>query len=212
MFFDREDAGRQLAQLLRGYEGREDVVVLGLPRGGVPVAFEVAEALGTPLDVFVVRKLGLPWHEELAMGAIASGGVRVMNDDIVRHFRVSPDDIERVAAREEAELQRRELAYRGGRPPLELTGKAALIVDDGLATGASMRAAVLAVKAHAPKEVVVAVPVGSVEACATLRSEADDVVCALSPREFHAVGLHYARFSQTEDGEVVELMSRAKRP
>jgi len=206
---DRVDAGRQLAALLRDFAHRDDLLVLGLPRGGVPVAHEVARALGAPLDVFVVRKLGLPGHDELAMGAIASGGVRLVNDDVVNTFGVTADEIARVAAREERELERRERLYRGdGRPPPVVTGRTVLLVDDGLATGASMRAAVEALRAQHPKAIVVAVPVAPAESCDVLRGVADDVVCALTPEPFDAVGLWYDDFRQTTDEEVHELLAR----
>jgi predicted phosphoribosyltransferase len=199
---DRIEAGRALAALLRDYAGRGDVVVLGLPRGGVPVAAEVARALGVPLDVFMVRKLGVPGHEELAMGAIASGGVRVLNDSVIDALHIPPSIIERAALREQRELVRREAAFRGGRPAPELRGKTAILVDDGLATGATMRAAVSALRALGPARIVVAVPVGAADTCARFRAEADEVVCALTPFPFDAVGLWYEDFDQTSDAEV----------
>jgi len=205
---DRSEAGQVLSTLLRRYTDRQDVIVLGLPRGGVPVAAEVAHALHAPLDVFLVRKLGLPGHEELAMGAIASGGVRVLNDDVICALQVSDDVIETVAEAERQELQRRERLYRGDRPPLDVAGKTVILVDDGLATGASMRAAVAALKQAGPARVVVAVPVGSVDTCAELRTSADEVVCAYMPEPFRAVGLWYEDFSQTTDEEVRELLER----
>jgi predicted phosphoribosyltransferase len=208
-FRDRTEAGRRLAGELGAYAGRRDVIVLALPRGGVPVAYEVARALGAPLDVFVVRKLGLPWHEELAMGAIASGGVRLLNEDLVRHYGIGRDTIERVTAAERAELERRERRYRGDRPFPDLTGKTVVLVDDGLATGASMRAAVEALRQEGPARVVVAVPVSAPETCDAFRDVADDIVCAITPEPFHAVGLWYEDFSQTTDEEVRDLLKRA---
>lgn len=205
-FADRREAGRSLAAHLTQYAGRSDVVVLGLPRGGVPVAYQVAQALGAPLDVFVVRKLGFPGHEELAMGAIASGGVRVLNQDVVDWYTPSPEAIDAVARAEQIELERRERLYRGGRPLLPIEGKTVILVDDGLATGSTMRAAVLAVRRMNPAKVVVAVPVGAPESCGSLRGVADEVVCALSPPNFSAVGLWYGNFAQTTDEEVRHLL------
>ena len=211
-FRDRRHAGTLLAQALDHYAGREDVVVLALPRGGVPVAFEVALALRAPLDVFLVRKLGVPGQEELAMGAIASGGVRVLNDDIVHSLRDGMAHVEAVAARERQELARRERVYRGDRPQPDFDGRVAIVVDDGLATGATMRAAVKALRAHHPARVVVAVPVGAPEACALLRREADEVVCVSTPLSFSGVGMWYDDFTQTEDAEVRELLACATAP
>lgn len=201
-FRDRAEAGRALGKALGRLSGRDDVVVLGLPRGGVPVALEVARALGAPLDIFVVRKLGVPGHDEYAMGAIASGGVRVLNPAAVRGLSISEEVIERVAEREGLELERRERLYRGERAPLDVHGRVAVLVDDGLATGASMRAAIGALRKLDPARIVVAVPVGSAETCAQLRREADEVVCPLVPLSFQAVGLWYDDFSQTTDAEV----------
>jgi predicted phosphoribosyltransferase len=201
-FANRRAAGRLLADRLRRYAERDDVIVLALPRGGVPVAHEVALALGAPLDVFVVRKLGLPGHPEFAMGAIASGGVRVLNEDLVQWYRIPDDVIEQAARAEGAELERRERAYRDGRPPMPIEDRIVVLVDDGLATGSTMRAAVLAVSKLRPARVVVAVPVGARKACERLRGVADEVVCALVPEPFSAVGLWYADFSQTTDEEV----------
>jgi putative phosphoribosyl transferase len=206
-FLDRRHAGRVLANRLKGYSNRADVVVLGLPRGGVPVAREVATVLHAPLDVFVVRKLGVPRREELAMGAIASGGVRVLNDDVVRSFRIGSDVIERSAQAEGVELARREAVYRSGRPPLDLRGKVVIVVDDGLATGSTMRAAVQAVRHHEPAEVVVAVPVGARSVCDSLSSLADAVECSLTPKNLHAVGLWYEDFTQTTDDEITGLLA-----
>jgi putative phosphoribosyl transferase len=205
-FHDRRQAGHALGGLLRDYAGRSDVVVLGLPRGGIPVAFEVARALKAPLDIFVVRKLGVPGREELAMGAIASGGVRILNEDVVKSLRISSDVIERTAERETLELERRERLYRRGRPPLALTGKAVLLVDDGLATGSTMRAAIEAARQNAPSEVVVAVPVAASSVCDSLASVADEVVCAVTPKNFYAVGMWYEDFAQTSDEDVADLL------
>jgi putative phosphoribosyl transferase len=209
-FKNRVEAGQALARALAEYSGRRDVTVLALPRGGVPVGYEVAEALGAPLDVFVVRKLGVPGHEELAMGAIASGGVRVLNEDVVGPFRLSARDIDRVAAREELELSRREREYRGGVAPAEVEGRTVILVDDGLATGASMRAAVKALRQRRPSWLVVAVPVGAPSTCAVFEAEADHVVCARTPDPFYAVGQWYEDFRQTSDEEVRDLVAHAR--
>jgi putative phosphoribosyl transferase len=208
-FADRRDAGRLLAERLGHYAGRSDLLVLGLPRGGIPVAFEVAQALRAPLDVFLVRKLGLPGHEELAMGAIASGNVRVLNPDVVDIFSVPESLIDQVASREGRELERRERAYRGDRPLPAVEGKAVILVDDGLATGSTMRAAVLALREQRPTRIVVAVPVAAPETCDEFRAEVDEVVCAITPEQFYAVGLWYRDFSQTTDDEVRDLLARA---
>jgi putative phosphoribosyl transferase len=208
-FRDRRDAGRQLGKALAP---RPDALVLGLPRGGIPVAFEVARALGAPLDVFLVRKLGVPGHEELAMGAIASDGIQVLNDDVVQHLGLSPQTIARVRAVEEEELRRREREYRGTRPPVSLTGRTVILVDDGLATGSTMRAAAAAVRQKKPARIVVAVPVGAPNTCTELRREADEVVCLQSPAGFHAVGQFYDNFAQTTDEEVNALLDSAARP
>ena len=209
IFRDRTEAGRQLAAKLVAYAGRPDVLVLALPRGGVPVAFEVARALRAPLDIFLVRKLGLPGHEELAMGAIATGGVRVLNEDVVRALRVSGEVIDAVAAEEQQELERRERLYRGDRPPADVGGRTVVLVDDGLATGATMRAAIAALRQRGPARVVVAVPVGAPETCAEFQDEADEAVCARTPEPFYAVGLWYGDFSQTTDEEVRDLLEQA---
>jgi predicted phosphoribosyltransferase len=209
LFRDRADAGRQLSAHLAHYAGRDDVIVLALPRGGVPVAYEVATALGAPLDVFLVRKLGVPGHEELAMGAIASGGVRVENEVVVRQLGIPERAIDAAAVRELQELERREAAYRGDRPPPDVRGKTAILVDDGLATGSTMRAAVAALRRRGPARVVVAVPVGAPETCAEFAEEADEAVCAREPEPFLAVGAWYADFAQTTDEEVRELLERA---
>lgn len=208
-FHDRSEAGRALAEHLSAYAGRSDVIVLGLPRGGVPVAYEVARALGAPLDVFLVRKLGVPGREELAMGAIASGGVRLLNQEVVRVLRIPDKIINAVTVEEERELQRRERSYRGDRPPPEVMGRIVILVDDGLATGSSMRAAVAALRRHQPKKIVVAVPVASPSTCEELRQEVDDVVCARVHEPFYAVGLWYEDFGQTTDEEVHDLLERA---
>lgn len=206
-FTDRRAAGVLLAGYLRTYAGRSDVVVLALPRGGVPVGYEVARALRAPLDVFVVRKLGLPGQEELGMGAIASGGVRVMNDEVVSAVHPPPAVVEAVTRAERAELERRELAYREGRPLTSVKGQVVILVDDGLATGSTMQAAVLAMPQLEPSRVIVASPVGSREACARLRRIADEVICPLMPEPFSAVGRWYADFSQTTDDEVRRLLA-----
>jgi putative phosphoribosyl transferase len=211
-FADRREAGRALADRLADLANRNDIVVLALPRGGVPVAFEVARALHAPLDVFLVRKLGVPGHEELAMGAIASGGIRVLNEDVVRWYGIPAPIIDDVAQREQAELERRELAYREGREPIDVSGRTVLIVDDGLATGSSMRAAVRAVRTRQPARVVVAVPVGAPDTCRELSETADEVVCARTPEPFSAVGLWYHDFSQTTDEEVRELLHEQLQP
>jgi putative phosphoribosyl transferase len=208
-FTNRTEAGRQLADDLKEYAGREDALVLALPRGGVPVAFEVARALGLPMDLFLVRKLGVPGHEELAMGAIASGGVRVLNEEVVRMFSPPEDTIARVAAQEQEELERRERAYRGGRRDLRLEGRTVILVDDGLATGSTMRAAAQAVRAQDPARIVVAVPVAAAETCDEFRGEVDEVVCTLTPEPFRAVGIWYDDFAQTTDEEVRDLLRRA---
>jgi putative phosphoribosyl transferase len=206
-FANRQHAGMVLARHLRQFAGRNDVVVLGLPRGGVPVAYEVARALGAPLDVFLVRKLGYPGQPEVAMGAIASGGVRVLNDDLLTAYPVSPAAIERVARSEQTELERRERAYRDGGSLAPLDRRIVILVDDGLATGSTMRAAVLAVRRLLPARVVVAVPVGARETCLGMRAAADEVVCALTPDPFRAVGLWYADFSETTDEDVRQLLA-----
>lgn len=209
-FAHRAEAGRRLADRLTPYQGRPDVIVLGLPRGGVPVAFEVAHALGAPLDVFLVRKLGVPGHEELALGAIATGGVRVLNLDVVKALNLSESVIAAVTQEQQAELARRERAYRGDRPAPDLRGRIVILVDDGLATGSTMRAAIAAVRHSAPARVVVAVPTGAPSTCASLRAEADEVVCLLTPEPFRAVGLWYADFRPTTDEEVVNLLAHAQ--
>lgn len=210
MLVDRRQAGRLLAQELAQYRGQRDVIVLGLPRGGVPVAYEVAQALDAPLDVFIVRKLGFPGHEEYAMGAIASGGVRVMNADVAG-MHIAQDVIDAVTAREQTELARRERLYRGDRPPLALADRTVILVDDGLATGSTMRAAVQAVRQQRPRRLVVAVPVAAAATCTELRADADEVVCTLTPEPFRAVGVWYRNFEQTSDEEVHALLAAGRR-
>lgn len=209
-FKNRSEAGRFLAEQLSDYANRPDTLVLALPRGGVPVAYEVAKALGAPLDVFQVRKLGLPGHEELAMGAIATGGVRVRNPEVVEYLRIPDEVIDEVTARERQELERRERLYREGRPALSPRGRVVILVDDGLATGSTMLAAVLALRQQQPASIVVAVPVAAKQTCEELRTVADEVVCAVTPDPFYAVGLWYEDFSQTTDEEVRELLARAE--
>jgi putative phosphoribosyl transferase len=209
IFRDRTDAGRQLGARLTRYRGRPDVLVLALPRGGVPVAYEVAKQLGAPLDVFLVRKLGVPGYEELAMGAIASGGVRVINEDVVRYMDIPEEVIDAVAADEQQELERRERAYRDDRPIPEVKGRVVILIDDGLATGSSMRAAAEALRKQQPARIVVAVPVAAAQTCDELRGEVDEIVCATTPESFQGVGLWYEDFTQTTDEEVRELLERA---
>ena len=210
-FRDRKYAGRALAKRLGLFAGRRDVTVLALPRGGTPVAYEVAKALHAPLDVLVVRKLGVPWNPEFAMGAIASGGERLIDDMLVRELGISTRDVEEVASNEAYELERRERVYRGGRPAPDLGGRTVILVDDGLATGSTMRVAVRAVRRQSPARVVVAAPVAAPEACELLRGEADEVVCAEMPDPFLGVGRWYLDFSQTSDEEVCHLLDDANR-
>jgi predicted phosphoribosyltransferase len=209
LFRDRREAGRFLSGKLTRYFNRPDVLVLGLPRGGVPVAFEVARSLKAPLDVFIVRKLGLPGHEELAMGAIASGGVLVLNDDVVNQLSIPRRIVNLVAEDERQELERRQQLYRGNRPAPNVQGRTVILVDDGLATGSTMRAAIAALRRLEPKRIVVAVPVGAPETCAEFQHEADEAICALTPDPFYAVGTWYRDFSQTSDEEVRELLECA---
>ncbi|TMQ34673.1 MAG: phosphoribosyltransferase [Planctomycetota bacterium] len=209
LYRDRREAGRQLAAKLAAYAGRPDVLVLALPRGGVPVAYEVARALAAPLDIFLVRKLGLPGHEELAMGAVASGGIRVLNKEVVQALRVPEEVIAEVAALELEELERRERLYRGDRPPPYVRGRIVILIDDGLATGSTMRAAIAALRRQHPARIVVAVPVGAPETCAEFQDEADEAICALTPDPFYAVGLWYGDFTQTTDEEVRDLLEQA---
>jgi putative phosphoribosyl transferase len=208
-FPDRRAAGRLLGRQLEEFAGRADVLVLALPRGGVPVACEIARTLAAPLDVFVVRKLGVPGQEELAMGAIATGGVRVLNGEVVRALEISPDQIEEIAEREERERQRRELAYRGLRGFSEIEGRTVILVDDGLATGSTMRAAVAALRRLSPQQIVIAVPVGARSTCDSLALDADRVVCLHSPPDLFSVGEWYADFAQTTDQEVRQLLEEA---
>jgi predicted phosphoribosyltransferase len=206
-YLDRSDAGRTLAESLKQYKGR-DVLVLGIPRGGVPVAAEVARALEADLDVIVARKLGAPGQPELAIGAVTSNGGRFLNDELIEGIGVSHEYLEKVTAAEMAEAQRREEKFRGGRPPAAIQDRIVIVVDDGLATGATMRASVRSARKHQPARLVVAVPVGSQEACAALRQEADEVVCVYQPEAFWAVGLHYDNFEPTLDAEVAEILQR----
>jgi putative phosphoribosyl transferase len=209
-FRDRSEAGRVLAQQLTEYAGRDDVIVLALPRGGIPVGYEVAKALGAPLEVFVARKLGVPGHQELAMGAIASGGSAVLDQGLVRRLGVTQAQLDRAVADETRELERREQANRGDREAPDLRGKTVILVDDGLATGATMRAAALAVRDQQPARIVVAVPVAAEETCDQFRDVVDDVICAVTPKPFYAVGMWYEDFDQTTDDEVRELLERAR--
>ena len=211
IFSNRAEAGQLLAEKLEKYAGRDDVIVLGLPRGGVPVAYEVARRLGVPLDVFIVRKLGVPGFEELALGAIASGGVRVLNEDVIRALPNANALIESVTTRELAELGRREQIYRDGRPAPDIGGRTVILVDDGLATGATIRAAVAALRQLGAAKIVVAVPVGAADTCREIEQEVDETVCAMAPEWFQAVGQFYEDFSQTSDDEVRELLARAAR-
>ena len=211
MFQDRAEAGRKLAERLAHYSNRPDVLILALPRGGVPVAFEVAEALKVPLDVLVVRKLGTPGQEELAMGAIASGGVRVLHDEVVRTWGISPREIEAITAKEQKELKRREQAYRGDRPFPDLHGRTLIVVDDGIATGTTMRAAITALAKQSPARLVVAVPVAPPSTYEELKREVRDVICLLMPEPFFGISLWYKRFPQTSDEEVRDLLERAAR-
>jgi putative phosphoribosyl transferase len=209
IFHDRGDAGRALAAKLAFYAGRNDVTVLGVPRGGVPVAFEVALALDVPLDVFLVRKLGAPGQKELAMGAIASGGVRILNPSVIASLRISGEEIQQAVTREQRELRRRELSYRGDRPSLDLHRRIAILVDDGIATGSSMRAAVAAARKLEPARIVVAVPVAPFSTVREMRRFADDVVVVATPEPFHSVGRFYGEFDQTTDEEVRTLLRRS---
>jgi putative phosphoribosyl transferase len=206
---NRTEAGRLLAEKLTVYANREDVIVLGLPRGGLPVAYEIANKLNAPLDVFVVRKLGVPWQEELAMGAIATGGVRVLNDEVVRAYGISDDEIALVEAKEQKELERRECAYRGGRPALDVRGRTVILVDDGIATGTTMRAGLAALRKLQPARIVVAVAVAPESTFEELKAEADEVVCILTPEAFIAISMWYERFAQTTDEQVRDLLARA---
>ncbi|MEV4294033.1 phosphoribosyltransferase [Microbispora rosea] len=206
MFVDRRDAGLRLGELLRGLPGMEDAVVLGLPRGGVPVAFQVARALGAPLDVIVVRKLGVPYQPELGFGAIGEGGVRVVNPDVVRLANMTRDEMAEVERRERAELERRARRFRAGREPVDLAGRTVIVVDDGIATGGTARAACQVARAHGASRVVLAVPVGAPETIASLRRDADEVVCLDTPDHFYAIGAWYDDFTQTRDEDVIDCL------
>jgi predicted phosphoribosyltransferase len=210
IFRDRTEAGKYLATKLLSYKDRQDVLVLALPRGGVPVAFEVAQELRVPLDIFLVRKLGVPGHEELAMGAISAGGVRVLNEDTVDYLRIPEHIIDAIAARELKELKRRELAYRGSRPEPDVKGKTVILIDDGLATGSTIRAAAQALRKQQPARIVVAVPVSAPETCDEYRIGVDEIICAVTPEPFLGVGMWYLDFSQTTDDEVRDLLERAR--
>lgn len=212
VFRDRTEAGQKLAALLLSYANRDDVIVLGAPRGGVPVAFEVALALKAPLDVFLLRKLGVPWQEELAFGAIAEGGVRILDETIVQTLGISSAQIEQVTAKEQAELERRRRVYRGDRPPLDVRGRTVIMVDDGIATGSTMRAALTALRNLQPARAVLAVPVAPPATCERLRPLVDEVVCLSTPESFYAIGQFYIDFSPVSDGEVTALLSRASAP
>lgn len=208
-FHDRSEAGKNLAERLETYAGRKDVIVLALPRGGVPVGFEIAKALRAPLDVLIVRKLGVPGQEELAFGAIASGGMRILNDEIIREIGLSGEWIEKITAREQKELERREQLYRNGKPPPAIDGRTVILVDDGLATGASMQTAIAAVRGKNPKSIIVALPVAPASVYRDLK-KADEVICLLSLEFFFAVSVYYEKFQQTSDGEVKELLRQAE--
>lgn len=212
IFLNRTEAGRQLAERLRTYANRPDVIVLGLPRGGVPVAFEVAKALNAPLDVFLSRKLGVPGQEELAFGALASGGVRVLDQEIVAEVGISDEEVERVTASVKKELERRERVYRSGRPPLGLEGRTVILVDDGIATGSSISAALTALRQMKPARIVIAVPVAPASTCNRLKAKADEIVCLYIPESFFAIGQFYEDFSQLKDDEVIELLCRSAQP
>jgi putative phosphoribosyl transferase len=209
-FADRVEAGRVLTGLLGEFAGRDDVIVLGLPRGGVPVAFEVADGLRAPLDVFLVRKLGAPGHEELAMGAIASGDVVVLNEEVIKALKIPAAAVACEVTSERSELARRETIYRGGRPPALVRGQTAILIDDGLATGSTMRAAIAALREQGPARIIVAVPVGAASTCAELGKIADECVCVVAPKEFHAVGMWYDDFAQTSDDDVCALLTRGR--
>ena len=210
IFQNRSEAGKYLVTQLARFANRDDVLVLALPRGGVPVAYEVARALHAPLDIYLVRKLGVPGHEELAMGAIASGGVRVINEDVVRYLRIPKSVIDSVAAIELEELERREREYRGDRPEPDVRGKTVILVDDGLATGSTMRAAAEALRQQQPARIVVAVPVSAPQTCDEYRMGVDEIVCAVTPEPFYGVGQWYVDFSQTTDEEVRQLLAKAQ--
>lgn len=208
VYRDRHDAGKRLAKRLSAYAHRPDVLILALPRGGVPVAYEAAQALNAPLDVFIVRKLGVPDHEELAMGAIASGGIQVLNYDVICALDIPEEIIEKIVAREQKELERREQLYRDGRPAPDVKGQTVILIDDGLATGATMRAALRALREQEPARLIVAVPVAAPSTCLELLGEADDVICTSTPEPFFGVGLWYQNFEQTSDQEVHDLLAQ----
>jgi putative phosphoribosyl transferase len=210
-FNDRTDAGKRLAERLSEYANREDILILALPRGGVPVAFEVAKELNVKMDVFIVRKLGVPGNEELAMGAIASGNIRVLNEDVIRSFHIPQKVIDEATTNELSELERRERIYRGNRPTPKISGSTVILIDDGLATGATMRAAVAAVKSKNPAKVIIAVPVAAPDTCSAFRNDVDEVICVGTPEPFYGVGAWYEDFSQTTDKEVCELLDRAEK-
>lgn len=212
VFQDRVDAGRRLASVLGAYANRGDVIVLGIPRGGVPVAFEVAKALHAPLDIFLSRKLGVPGQEELAFGAVATGGVRVLEREIIEAVGIPEQDIEQITERVKKELERRERVYRGGRPPLQFEGRTVLLVDDGIATGSSMRAAIHALRQMKPARIVIAVPVAPLTTCNRLKAEVDEFICVHMPESFYAIGQFYTDFSQVADEEVTDLLHRATQP
>jgi putative phosphoribosyl transferase len=212
IFLNRTDAGRKLAGRLAAYANRADVIVLGLPRGGVPVAFEVARALHAPLDVFLSRKLGVPGQEELAFGALASGGVRVLDQDLIREIGISPEEVARVTEKAQKELERRESVYRAGRPPLRVEGLTALLVDDGIATGSSIRAGAKALRQMKPARIVIAVPVAPASTCKRLRDAVDELVCLHMPKMFLAIGQFYEDFSQLSDEEVIDLLRQSTQP
>ena len=209
IFRDRTEAGQILASKLTKYVNQVDTVILALPRGGVPVAYEIGKELGLPIDIFVVRKLGVPGHEELAMGAIASGGVRHINRDVVDQLRIESETIDVASRREQKEIERRERLYRGQRPPVDVRNKTVILVDDGLATGSTMRAAIAALRQHRPARIVVAVPTAAPQTCSEIADEVDEIICAATPETFYAVGQWYQEFSQTTDDEVRELLARA---
>jgi putative phosphoribosyl transferase len=212
VFRDRVQAGQKLAEQLQVYANRKDVMVLGIPRGGIPVASEIAKALHAPLDIFLSRKLGVPWQEELAFGAIATGNTRVLDREIIEASDISENQIEQITARVKKELERRENLYRGSRPPLKVEGLTVLLVDDGIATGSSMRAAIQALRQLKPARLVVAVPVAPLSTCNRLKQEVDDLVCLYAPKDFYAIGQFYEDFSQLEDEEVTELLRQAREP
>jgi putative phosphoribosyl transferase len=212
VFRDRQEAGRKLAEQLHAYANRKDVIVLGIPRGGVPVAYEVAKALDARLDIFVSRKLGVPWQEELAFGAVATGGTRVLDHEIIEAIGISDEEIEQISATTRKELQRREHLYRGARPALKVHGLTVILVDDGIATGSSVRAAINALRQMRPAQIVVAVPVAPQSTCKRLRSEVDQLVCVHMPEDFYAIGQFYEDFSQVADEEVTQLLHLAAQP